>query len=295
MFDQKYLEKHMGEYSQKLNKDISKLEEAVEFFKLMCGQYGFEYEHDVTALEAPHFKTMNYTTYNSMLCMHPLQPEFSARQMLDAYYDPEVEYNEAWYDWMLNRINEGRSSKYDIKTTKPIPEDMNSLVVLPGGNKLKKHVCIGQLERILREDDKSFWKAHPITKYSEIGELQDRLEFDGIHRDGYNLYDLMAALPQGSVVYTSHLSESVLQACVMGHRVIPIDKYQSKAMSSFFHINTHLFWEMDPVGWMGKAFQSPKSGIVCPDIDGENTKQKIVDYFTYVSQQRSFMDKHYSM
>ena len=100
MFDTEYLKQHMGDYAKELNPDVAKLEPIVEALKEKTKTLGIEVEHDVTALENPYFKTFNYTSYAGFLTVHPLQPEHSARQMLDAWYSDESEANHDWYDFI---------------------------------------------------------------------------------------------------------------------------------------------------------------------------------------------------
>jgi hypothetical protein len=299
MFDTEYLKQHMGDYAKELNPDVAKLEPIVEALKEKTKTLGIEVEHDVTALENPYFKTFNYTSYAGFLTVHPLQPEHSARQMLDAWYSDESEANHDWYDWSVDRINNKQASKYNIKSTKIIPNKIFSLVVLPGGNKLKKHICIGQLENIADFGGPStgmengiFWKAHPITKLSEVSELNERLGGEFAVRDGYNLYELMERVEQ--IVYTSHLSESAWIASVMGKKIVPIDKYQARAMSSFFHINHFLFSEPNPIEFGCKAFNDYRSGIFQPDID-KDWEEKLDKYLAYISERRIIQHGFYQM
>ena len=230
-------------------------------------------DFDVTAKEPLNFNTINYTTYAGMLIMHPLNYEQSVRQMSDAYGDGmsggHIDHIKAQHTF----------SKYTFERQVEA-QPRQALVILTGGNKLKKHCCAGKLKRIVEKHGREnlLFKKHPISHDDVYDELSDFL--GGIdYADAYaDLYDLVDG---SEYVYTTMKSESALIANIMGKKVDHFDLLQNRHLGSFSHINNFLFTTSDPVAWASQAFASPKSGVVHPDVD-RDWRGKVDQYIEYI-------------
>jgi tetrahydrodipicolinate N-succinyltransferase len=87
------------------------------------------------------------------------------------------------------------------------------------------------------------------------------------------------------VAHLSHMTESAVYAVALGKEVDPIDVYNKVHEGSFYHINKNLFNNNDPYNWMQKALNSPKSGIVNPELQ-ENWQKQMEMYFEYIMEKR---------
>jgi len=241
-------------------------------------------DFDVTAAENIVFKTINYTTYAGFLIMHPLNYEQCVRQMSDAYGDGFKK------DYVSFIKEQGVFSKYTYSNI--VEEDpREALVVLPGGNKLKKHCCVGRLEKILKKHgrDNILFKKHPVSYdkiYNELSEYLGGIKF--AHEDS-DLYSLMS---NSNYVYSTMISESALFSCVMGKKIGHYDLLQNKHLAGFSHINNILYTSSDPFKWINQTFASPKSGVINPNID-KDWKSKVDEYIDYILFLRASYRKDY--
>lgn len=275
-----------------LQNKYSCLQEPESYLHEKCKDLGIDLSFDVTAKELPYFKTLNYTTYTGFMMMHPLSPEQALRQMMDAYADNFESSGHIKY--IKNSIEKDNNfSKYNFpeRQTKN-REGKKVLVVLSGANKLKIHSCIGKLQQICEHhgEENVIMKKHPIS-YDEIyDEFADAV--------GYNFTfaaadeDLFHLVKEAEYVYTTMLSETALTANVIGKKVSHYDLFQNRETAPFYHINYFIFTTPDPVAWADRAFASPKSGIIHPDID-KDWKGKIDQYLDYIMQLRAFYKDAY--
>lgn len=230
-------------------------------------------DFDVTASEPLAFNTVNYTTYAGLLIMHPLNYEQSIRQMSDAYADGLKKGH-------IKFITEREDySKYTYRfTAEEKPKE--ALVVLTGGNKLKKHCCVGKLDKILKKHgrDNVIFKKHPVSQDEVYTELSDYL--GGINFADYNS-NLYALMDNCEYVYSTMKSESALIAYIKGKKVDHFDLSQNRHLGSFTHINNFLYTTPDPLKWADQAFASAKSGVIHPSVD-TNWKEKVDEYVEYL-------------
>ena len=255
-----------------------------EVFEPIRDRTGVHLEYDITAKEPLHFGTINYTTYAGCVVLHSVAYEQSLRQMADAYADNVyLEYDHI--DYIKDTIEkEGTFSKY-VYTDKEEVEPYKVVIVLPGGNKLKKHCCVGKIERILFEHGRHnvVFKKHPIS-YNEIyDEFSEYLGGINYAPDNSDLFSLMR---DSEYVYTTMLSESTLIASILGKKIGHFDLWQNRDTTSFGHIGYYLFSTKDPVAWARRAFASPKSGIINPSVDID-WRSKIDLYLDYIIDLRS--------
>jgi len=249
---------------------------------------GLTLDYDITAKEPLYFNTLNYTTFAGFLIIHPCNFEQSLRQMSDAFAD-NIEAGHV--DHLKEKIKKDNTfSKYVFGEEKPA-KAKEALVVLTGGNKLKKHCCVGKLEKIIEKHgrDNVLFKKHPVSYDEAYKELSEYL--GGIHyADAYsNLFDLMK---NSEYVYSTMKSESALIATILNKKLEHFDLLQNRNLTSFGHINYYIYSTKNTLDWVQKCFGSPKSGVFHPVVD-KNWKEKVDKYFEYIQELRSFYKDAY--
>ena len=251
-------------------------------------EINFELDYDVTAIEPLRFKTINYTTFAGFLILHPLNFEQALRQMSDAFAD-QMKGNHIKF--LKDKIELDKNfSKYKIKDTEKV-KGKKVLVVLTGGNKLKKHCCVGKLEKILNKygRDNVLFKKHPISHNEVYEELDEYL--GGINYASANS-DLFKLMKESETVYSTMCSESALTASILGKKIGHFDLFQNRNTTSFGHINYYIYSTPKPLEWAQTAFASPKSGVIHPLVDID-WKEKVDAYFEYIQTLWSFYDGAY--
>ena len=287
MFNEKSMKERIG--TMQKNISLLVLQEVEDYFFKRIKKYDFDPTYDVIANEIPYFRNMCYTEYAHCFIMHPLNQELRLKQIMDAYNDNvEVEYDYAnhFKDFVLNK----NPNKYlNMVNDKEYPKRSN-LVVLVGSNKLKERLCLNKLRYISNKCGNDVWfKPHPITTHSLIGEIMDIFGEEKILPRNANLYSFLV---DADVVYTTHMSESVLYSVCLDKQVEPTDVYQKAEQASFYHINKWLFTEKNPKEWVNRTFNSYKSGIINPVID-PNWKTKLDNYLEYIDEIReSYKNKY---
>lgn len=282
MFNKKSMKERIGDI--KKNDSLNHLKEVEKYFLNAGRKYKFEIAYDVIANEAPYFNTLNYTEWAHSFIMHPLCQELRVQQMLDAHGD-NAEVTCDYIEYFKNRIISGLSNKYThINKVADEAPVRDNLVVLVGSNKLKDRVCLNKLKWIkTTHDDDVYFKPHPLTTYTLIGELQDMFGKDTILDRDTDMYYYLSKSKQ---VFTSHMSESAIYAVSLGIPIEPIDVYQKIDQGSFYHINKYLFSEGNPQAWVNRTLNSYKCGIVNPEVD-PNWRPKIDAYLSYISELRN--------
>jgi len=268
---------------------MSHLVEVEEYVKSKFPYKGIKLAYDCTAVEELYFDTINYTTFAGFFMLHPLTFEQSLRQITDAYADTVKPIGHT--DWIRNKIEkENTFSKYNY-INKSDSTGAEALVVLPGGNKIKKHCCAGKMEYILNKHGRKnvLFKRHPISYEGVYDELSEFL--GGINYADTNS-DLFELMKDSDFIYSTMISESALVAHILEKEVGHIDLLQNRDTGSFSHINYYLYTHPNPVEWADKTFASPKSGIIHPEID-KDWKQKVDDYLEYIVQLRGFYKEAY--
>jgi hypothetical protein len=288
MFNKKSIVGRVGNTIHK-SATLNHLKEVEKYFLQAIAKYRIEISYDVVANEIPYFKTMNYTEWAHTFIMHPLNQDLRVKQLQDAWNDNcavDIDY----IAYFKNRILTGQSNKYTHiqKATEHAPRE--NLVVLVGSNMLKDRLCLNKLRWIKdKHEDEVYFKPHPLTTYQLIGELKDLFGSDTVlDRDA----DMYTYLVEAKNVYTSHMSESAMYATALGKTIEPIDVFNKVEQGSFYHINKYLFIEDNAAEWANRAFNSPKSGIVNPEID-TLWKKKIDDYLEYITEQRNKFKNKY--
>lgn len=281
MFNKASMKDRIGDI--KKNASLNHLKEVEKYFLKVIEKHKVEVSYDVIANELPYFKTMNYTEWAHSFMMHPLQQELRVKQLQDAY-DDNCEIKADWMEYFRHRIIEGQSNKYTHIEMHHDIQAREALVVLVGSNKLKERLCLNKLRWIKnRYDDDVWFKPHPLTTHQLVGELKDLFgDKNVLERD----LDMYAILLESETIFTSHMSESAVYAVALDKRIEPIDVYNKVEQGSFYHVNKYLFTVDEPKTWINRALNSPKCGIVNPEIE-ENWQKKIDMYIEYIMAQRN--------
>lgn len=255
-----------------------------------CTRRGVFWSYDVTADEPFPFHTINYSTFAGMIMMNPLQPDFAARQIYEASRNQE--YSLDFVSYLRERVFNRQANKY-VRQTVTVDREFDALVVLPGDNKIKSHVCLRKLCRIIEtHGDRVLFKPHPLTEQKTLDELR-KLIGAGRHHIAPIESDLYALMPGAEIVYTTHLSESAIYATVLDLPISPIDQFdRTRQPGSFRHVNQLLFNEIDAIDLINPTFSSYRSGIVCPSID-RCWKEKINCYLDYILAAREHAKDFY--
>lgn len=288
MTDEQLHEQAIGHEIQ-FSDNVKKLLEVEKHFINECTKRKIFWSYDVTANEPLYFGTLNYTTFAGTFMMHPLQPEMRFVQIQDALRD-SVKVKD-YVSLFTNKIQTQTANKY-TERKKLVRRQYDAIVVLPGDNKIKSHICRRKLKRIIeKHGDDVIFKPHPLTREQTLRELKELIgakdtHFAPIESD---LYDILVNVNH---VYTSHLSESALYSVSIDKPISPIDQYDNRQLSSFAHINYYLFFDDKPKETINQMFSSYKSGIVCPDIDVD-WKEKINSYLDYILKLREKVKDYY--
>lgn len=288
MFDKASIKERVGGTIVK-SSTLDHLRPVEKYFLSVLPKYKIKASYDVIANEIPYFQTMNYTEWAHSFIMHPLQQNARVKQMSDAYNDA-APIKCDYIQYFKDRLIKGQTNKYTHIKPDMVTVPRTNLVVLVGSNKLKERICLNKLRWVknLHKDD-VFFKPHPLTTHQLIGELKDLFGAGTIlDRDA----DMYRFLVEADVIYTSHMSESAMYATALGKQIEPIDVFNKVEQGSFYHINKYLFTEANPQEWANQTFNSPKSGIINPELD-ENWQQKIREYLDYISAERDKFKNKY--
>lgn len=276
-------------HRQALQEKHMPLLEVENYIRFRANELDVKVEYDITAKESVDFQTINYTTYAGMLIMHPLNFELSMRQMLEAHSDNTPKGHVEFIKQKI--VSDGGFSKYDFAKTDHFIGHKPVVVVLTGGNKLKKHCCVGKLKKIIETHGREniIFKKHPISYddvYQELSDYLGGVNYASAYTDLYSLMD------KAEYVYTTMKSESALIANIMGKKVDHFDLYHNRHLGSFSHINNFIFTSDNPLEWANRSFGSYKSGVILPDVDKDWT-DKVDRYLDYILKLRSFYSNSY--
>jgi hypothetical protein len=281
IFDKNNIKKHIGD-KIKLRSNLQALEPVEEYFRTRCKEMGLDVSYDCTAKENPHFTTLNYTTYAGLFIIHPLEFKLSLFQMYDAKADslePVGHIDYVKENSCKGKYTTGNGEEFTAK----VEGTSKYVAVMPGSNKVYKHVSSKKLQHICEKHGKDLTvKPHPLTNEAVLADTHKFAKKATIASTEDNLYDLIS---KAELVYTTHISETALTALILGKKVSPLDPYSNASEGSFSHINHFCFTEENPLDTLGRIFASPKSGIVHPDVD-KNWKSKVDQYLRYINNKR---------
>jgi len=278
MFNKASIKERIGDMRK--SKTLSHLKECEKHFFKLKKKYKVDSAYDVVANELPYFKTIQYTEWAHCFSMNPLQQMLRCKQLEEAHED-NCEIKTDFMSYFVEKATNGTSNKYDhIKDHDIEPKD--HLIIPLGSNKIKQTICANKLCYLRDKWEGDIWfKPHPLTTYAIVGELKDMLGDIVLDRD-INMYKLLIGC---EVAHLSHMTESAVYAVALGKEVDPIDVYNKVHEGSFYHINKNLFNNNNPYNWMQKALNSPKSGIVNPELQ-ENWQKQMEMYFEYIMEKR---------
>jgi len=285
MFNKKVLEERIGPL--KKNTNLRDLEDIEGYVIRKCKELDLEYSYDVIAEEMPYFKTMGYTEHAGNFYLQPLNLKMRLEAITDAWYDTDSYVTIDFASHMAKRVKEKTANKYQNRDQGFNQfRKVDNLVVLPGSNKLKGNTCLNKLKYLKKKyKDNLYFKPHPITTHAVVGELKDLLGAESILPRDIDLYHFMN---EAKKIYSTHWSESVVNAIALGKPVEAIDVYNDINRASFYAINTQAFaHQHHGKEWINKTFSSPKSGVINPYID-KDWKDKVDKYFDYITEKRDY-------
>jgi hypothetical protein len=276
-----------------LKSDFNILKEPINYFLKKMETQQTAVSHDLHAAEKPHFRTLNYASFSKCLMLSPLQPDLSRQQIIDAAIDKSVD-NTDYVSYFSSIAKNLKANKYN-EISQKTEYACEALVVLPGGNKLFTHICFNKIFHIIKEHGKlAVFKPHPLTSKEDIQSFKEKLgEYKNIATilDPYDdLYHYMNKIST-KVIYTTHMSETLLYALCLGKKVEPIDTFQSRLFNSFSHLNGLLFMNSD-ASTINKIMSSPKSGIIIPELQSDYEK-RIDSYIDYIHDLRKRVRYYY--
>jgi hypothetical protein len=278
MFNKASIQERIGDMRK--SKTLNHLADCEKVFLKLAKRYKIETAYDVVANELPYFKTIQYTEWAHSFSMNPLQQMIRCKQVEDAYAD-NATIEADYMSYFKEKALSGTSNKYDhIKDHNVQPR--KHIIIPVGSNKLKETICANKLCYLRDKYENDIWfKPHPLTTHALVGELKDMLGDIVLDRD-INMYKLLAGCEHA---HLSHMTESAVYAVALGKKIKPIDVYNVVHQGSFYHINKNLFNNPDPAAWMQKALNSPKSGIVNPELQ-EDWELRMNMYFEYIMDLR---------
>jgi hypothetical protein len=288
MFNRKANAKRIGSLrkSKTLNHLIPVEEKMGELMKKYIKSDGIEFCYDVSAKEIPYFRTLAYTEWSHSLIIHPLCNELKVEQVRIAKEGQTI-YDD-WASYFQQKVLNDKSNKYRDRGSGADIQKRGVLVVLPGSNRLKERTCLNKLTWIKQEYGDAVWyKPHPITTHTFIGEMKDMFGEDSVLPRDINVYDFLV---KADKVYTTYMSETALYAAALGKYIEPIDVYQYADSGSFYQYNKVLFEncinEKSQERWINHTFSNYRSGIFNPEVD-RDWEHKIEKYFEYIMGVRS--------
>lgn len=281
MFNKASIKERIGDI--KKSNTLLHLRDCEKHFLKLAKRHKIETAYDVVANELPYFKTIQYTEWAHCFSMNPLQQTLRTNQTRDAFAD-DAEVTGDFLSYFKDKATNGTSNKYDhIKDHDVAPR--KHLIIPVGSNKLKETICANKLCYLRDTYKEDVWfKPHPLTTHALVGELKDMLGDIVLDRD-INMYKLLLNC---EVAHVSHMTESAVYAVALNKEIIPIDVYNTIERASFYHINSGLFSADDPAHWIQKVLNSPKSGIVNPEVQ-DDWEVRMSEYFEYILEER---EKH---
>lgn len=291
MFNQEATERHIGK-EIKFRERLKVLAEVETYVRNKCIANRIEFCYDCTADENTYFKTINYTTYNGLFIMHPLNFSQQLFQMFDAKADGLESAGHV--EWIEENLKGNEGSKYTSAEGEEFKKldigKCEAVLVMAGSNKCYEHTSSEKLKHLVKKyGERLVIKPHPITTQAVLDDLAS-VKGDAIMADRqHDLYDLIG---KADKVYTTHISETALTSLLLGKKISPMEVFKNRMQGSFFHINHFCFSEPEPVPVIKSIFASAKSGIVHPEIDAD-WKKKVDDYFDYILEKRAVQAGHY--
>ena len=289
MFNIKEQIKRIGPTLQK-NKFLGDLKPVEEFFVDECIKRGIDHSYDVTASQYPEWETLGYTEYATNFIVAPLNNDLRRDMVMDSLLSPEPSM--AWDKYYQQIVLNKQANKYsDRKSSRKKVRD--SLLVPVGTNKFLQVLDIQKMIDIC-ETENAFIKPHPLTTHEYVGMLKDKCgEVNVLDRDD-DLYQFLSGCKK---VYSTHYSESMLYAAMLGKDIDVIDKLGQHYKAGFWHYNSHILRTPKEarIPQLNKILSSFHSGVFNPRVD-KDWKSKMTMYLDYIEERRDHfagMYRHY--
>jgi hypothetical protein len=277
MFSERVRDERIG-HLRKSN-IIDDLKPVEKYFLEKTAELDVETAYDVIANESLNFKTIGYTDWGTNFLMYPLQYEIRRDCIFESQMSPEpvVDY----VSYYKNLLAEKNTNKYKNRI-EANREARDAVAILVGTNKLKEQVDIGKLQWIYDKHEGSVWfKPHPLTTHEFVGYIMDKIGKDcTLDRDE----DMFPYIENSKKIYTTHYSESVIYAAILGKEFEPMDRYEQSERGGFSHVSNFLFKNQFNPQYgeiINRVFSCSRSGIINPRVD-INWKEKIDLYLDYV-------------
>lgn len=283
MFDPKTTLERIGD-SLKKNSNLEYLREVEEYFINGAYERGYEASYDVTANEDLNFRTFGYTEWAGSFLAFPLSTEVRHDNIREAIYSPEPIVDYAAF--LEQRAFNNQANKYENRKRTEVKAREN-LVILLGTNKLKDVVELNKLIEIKRKGNVWF-KPHPLTTHEYVGMLMDKLGEENVLPRDADMYQLMND-KRTKKVYSTHFSESVVYALILGKQLEPVDMSHKKHTAGFWHLNDMFFKLQFSKNYrqiVNGILSCSRSGVFNPKVD-KDWKQKMdifLDYHVQLSE-----------
>lgn len=262
---------------------IHELKEVEEYFLELTDEIGLKTSYDVVANESMSFETVGYTEWAGNFLMFPLQTELRQDSITECLFSPEPAQD--WVEYYKESLKNKTANKYEDRD-EPSTEPKDNVVILVGTNKLKSSIDMDKLIWLSKtKGDNILFKPHPLTTNEYIGLLMDKLGDEKVLKRDEDMYFY---LQNANKVYSTHFSESLLFASILGKETEPVDLYHMRTMGGFFHINNMLFknqFNHENLAVINKVLSCSRSGVINPRID-PNWKEKMVTYLEYLKIQQ---------
>ena len=287
MFDAGETKDRIGPKLKK-SKFLDSLEEVEDFFINQSMERGYDNAYDVVAAENPCFKTLSYTEYGSNFMVMPLNNDLRRDMILDSLISPLGEIIR-WDKYYEQVISNKAANKYsDRNTINKIAR--KSLIVPVGTNKFIDILDIEKIADVCKRES-AFVKPHPITTHEYIGLLMDKCGEDSVLKRDDDLYALMV---NSKKIYTTHYSESMLYAAMLGKDIDVVDKLGRHYLAGFWHFNSFILRtpKKNRIPQLNKILSSHHSGVFNPRIE-KDWKNKMILFLDYMDERRKHFEGVY--
>lgn len=297
MFDEKDISIRNGadvktsEEQTVISSKLDNLKKVEDHFSTLINKYDFGVTFDLNAREKPYFDNINYTSLLDMFIVHPLSPELSHHQTMDAltyFDDSDFDYVQYYKDMVLS----DNMNKY-VDRKKASATAYDAVVVLPGLKWIRKALCLNKMLKIVENHGKrAIFKPHPLTNRREFEDIMLMLpSHASVVMPSEDVYEYII---NSEIVYTSGWSETALTAAALGKNIEPIHTWQDRMFGSFSHISQHIFNadKKDRKYLINKILNSYRSGVINPVVQPD-WKDRLEKYLDYINTKRSHIKTHY--
>lgn len=258
----------------KFNIKLEYLKEVEEYILQVFKKRNIKFSYDCWFNEELKFQTLNYTDFLGGIWISPLQQYVTNSQLVDALVcDSNLKYD--YVDFFKKNLE--NASKYELDVSE-VP-DVESLILLPGSNILKKNIDKNKILKAL-QNEKTFIKPHPLTDEKDIDLLKTLT--DNVLPTKMNIYN--GLFQRANNIYSAHSSETFFYSIISGKNLVSVEFIANIDKSGFFPLNNFFYLvDGDKLLKINKVFNSYKSGYIHPIInpDWKNTIDRYLDYIIH--------------